>query len=665
MSGNKKIYLVGDITKDVYLKLDERWNRTHQDEKGTWWLDLPFNNKYHRYFRRSSVFGGAAVSADVLNRFGLVPEVSGAEIVFDEFMNMDIVTNPYSVYRYILCKDDNTAVFAPSNVYDTVWVRPEETPEVLYVDRTCILNEVEKGDLAGYLTENDGVRLAMWVNKDWLVYRDFARKFGARAEVLFVAMSDLRVNDNYEKVKKLLEQMRGLGAEAVVVMDGKNIYVSSGGEVLRLDWSIGEKDGLHTSLTTKSTIAAGFLGAKMLGKSMRECLLLAKYSVEMSTLNAAASLSVLNEEIKDKEYEVEIMESNEIHGSMINGADEGTTGSSEEVCEVGVEEESIRTIAKRLMREGKGILAADESGGSIAKKFAERGIEDTEENRRNYRNIFFTTDGLEEFVNGVILFDETARQKADDGRNFVEFLTGRGVIPGIKVDKGLEDLPGLGGEKVTLGLDELKVRLKEYYEMGCRFAKWRAAFEIGEGTPSDAAIAANVQALSRYALDCQEAGIVPIVEPEIVYDGDYTIEQCKEATSRVLFALFSEMELMGVDLEGAVLKCNMVLAGKRHEVQSTPEEVGRATAEVLRAQVPESLAGVVFLSGGQSVTQSTDNLQAVTNEGPFPWLVAFSFARALQDPAVETWVGREENVQAARDAFRERLAANTEALKKK
>ena len=623
------------------------------------------------------MFGGSAVSADVLKRFGLEPEVSGSEIIFDEYLNMDIARNPYSVYRYILCKNDGTAIFAPSNVYDTLWIRPEETPNVLYLDRTCVLDATEKEDLAGYLRENEGVQLAIWANKDWLVYRRFAVDFGGRADVLFVAISDLVPVGNYERVKEVMRRMHEFGVKAVVVMDGGDLYVSSEGNVLKVSWCLGGREELFTSLTTKSTLAASFLAARAIGKNLAESLLFAKYNVEGSTLSATTSMEALSENIKGKEYEVEIMESSDLHESMMDGV--GVEGESAEVVETPNEapvenvveasvetgDEGITGIAKKLMTEGKGILAADESGGSIAKKFAERGIEDTEMSRRNYRNIFFTTDGLENYVNGVILFDETARQFADDGRNFVEFLSGRGVIPGIKVDKGLEEIPGLNGEKVTAGLDGLRERLAEYHEMGLRFAKWRAAFEVREGQPSDAAIAANVQVLARYALNCQEAGIVPIVEPEVVYDGDYTIEQCKEVTSRVLYALFSEMELMGVNLRATVLKCNMVLAGKRYEMQSTPEEVGRATAEVLRAQVPEELAGVVFLSGGQSAAQATENLQAVTNEGPFPWPVAFSFARGLQDPAVEAWQGREENVQVAREAFAERLVVNCEALKKK
>ena len=324
----------------------------------------------------------------------------------------------------------------------------------------------------------------------------------------------------------------------------------------------------------------------------------------------------------------------------------------------------VETNAKKLVATGKGILAADESGGSIHRKFETMNIPDDEQHRRDYRNIFFTTPELEKYVNGVILFDETARQQSDDGRDFVTYLSSKGIIPGIKVDQGLEAFEG-SDEKWTKGLDGLPTRLTEYYQMGARFAKWRAAFEITDHSPSDMAIRKNTEILAEYALDCQNAGIVPIVEPEVVYDGDYPIEKNIECTSKILDALFEELKNKDVNLRGCILKVNMVLAGKRYHTQSTPAEVGKATADVLKTHVPAELAGVVFLSGGQSVTQATENLQEITNNGPFPWPVTFSYARALQDPALNAWKGDNANADAARAGFHERLVANCEALIKK
>jgi fructose-bisphosphate aldolase class I len=322
----------------------------------------------------------------------------------------------------------------------------------------------------------------------------------------------------------------------------------------------------------------------------------------------------------------------------------------------------IEVTAKQLMTPGKGILAADESGGSIHKKFEAMNIPDDEQHRRDYRNLFFTTPDLEKYVSGVILFDETARQVADDGSTFIDYLKKRGVISGIKVDQGLGNFEN-SDEKYTQGLDGLRERLKEYYEMGARFAKWRAAFEVTDHSPSMMAIQKNCEILADYARDCQSENIVPIVEPELVYDGDYTLEQNIEYTGKILDCLFDELAKKNINLAGCILKVNMVLAGKRQAQQSTPEEVGCTTAQVLREHVPRELAGVVFLSGGQSVTQATDNLQAVTNNGPFPWTVTFSFARALQDPALQAWKGDNANADRAREAFKERLIANCEALK--
>lgn len=677
------VYIVGDITKDVYLRLDNHRNKMYADEDGMYWLDLPFDNKIHRYFRRASVYGGTAVSADVLKRFGVEPEIAGTKTLFDEKGNFIVESSPYRTYRYVLCKDDDTAIFAPSNVYDTVWKRPEDRPDYVYVDRPCVLDPKEREDMMGYLEES-GVQLAVWMNRGMLADERIVRRLSERAELLFVAPEDLGLEElDNGHAERIVKKFHDMGAKAVVVISRREVYMSVGGEIRKVGWSLGGKAGLMTSLTTKAILASSVLGAYILGEDVQKCLLLAKYNVENSTLNTSNSIETLREMIISKEYEVKSMESSRLHSTtmmsergargevvlapineLATGAELGQGPFDGERVEVEPSGDDIRSIAKRLVAEGKGILAADESGGSIHKKFEQYGIEDTEQNRRDYRNIFFTTEGLENYVNGVILFDETAKQRADDGRIFVEFLGGKGIIPGIKVDKGLEDLPNFSGEKVTLGLDDLKERLKEYYEMGCRFAKWRAALEITDKTPNDGAIAANVQALARYALDCQEAGIVPIVEPEVVYDGYYTMEQCREVTSRVLYALFNELDLMRVDLKATILKCNMCLAGKKYERQSTPEEVGRVTAEVLKAQVPEDVAGVVFLSGGQTVTQATENLQAVTDHGPFAWPVTFSYARALQDPAVETWRGDVENVPAAREAFKARLAENTRALTK-
>ena len=256
---------------------------------------------------------------------------------------------------------------------------------------------------------------------------------------------------------------------------------------------------------------------------------------------------------------------------------------------------------------------------------------------------------------------ETARDLADNGQAIPDYLISRRIIPGIKVDQGLEKFEN-SEETYTKGLDGLEKRLREYYEMGLRFAKWRAAFNITPATPSDHAILENCRILAEYAKACQSAGLVPIVEPEVVYDGNYSIEQSADTTGKILDQLFNELKNHHVNLRACILKVNMVLAGKQSETQSTAEEVGKSTAEVLKNHVPEELAGVVFLSGGQTPEQATENLAAVLRNGPFPWPVTFSFARALQDPALYAWAGNNENSEKARQAFLGRLIANSEVL---
>ena len=370
------------------------------------------------------------------------------------------------------------------------------------------------------------------------------------------------------------------------------------------------------------------------GNSVEDSLTLARINIENSKLNAVLPLAEL-----------------------------------QEIAENASPKENLELIAANLVLKPKGILAADESGGSIKKKFSQLDIPDTYENRRDYRNIFFTTKDLEKYVNGIILFDETARQLADNGQNYVDFLTSRRIIPGIKVDQGLTKFDN-SLETYTKGLVGLDERLKEYYMMGLRFAKWRAAFEIRLSTtgailtPTTHAIEENCRILAEYAKKCQSAGLVPVVEPEVVYDGYYSIDQNAEITGKILDELFKKLTDFGVNLRACILKVNMVLAGKNYETPSTPEEVGAKTAEVLKNHVPAELAGVVFLSGGQTVKQATDNLAEVEKNGPFPWPVTFSFARALQDPALYAWKGNNENADAARQAFLDRLIANTEALKK-
>jgi fructose-bisphosphate aldolase class I len=321
----------------------------------------------------------------------------------------------------------------------------------------------------------------------------------------------------------------------------------------------------------------------------------------------------------------------------------------------------LETTARALAAKGKGLLAADESFPTIKKRFEALGIESTEETRRAYREMLFTTKGIEEFISGVILFDETIRQKAEDGRSFVEVLKNKGIIPGIKVDKGTVSMPGFPGEKITAGLDGLGERLNEYRDLGALFAKWRAVITIGPGTPTPANITANAHGLALYASLSQEAGLVPVVEPEVLMDGDHDITRCEEATEAALVAVFSALREYRVRLEGMLLKPNMVLAGKKSLKRSSVEEVAETTLHCLRKTVPAAVPGIMFLSGGQSPEQATEHLNAMNRMGPHPWEIGFSYARALQEPPMKTWMGSAANIAAAQRLFYHRAKCNSEA----
>ena len=300
----------------------------------------------------------------------------------------------------------------------------------------------------------------------------------------------------------------------------------------------------------------------------------------------------------------------------------------------------LATTARALVAKHRGILAADESTGTIAKRFASIKLESNEENRRAYREMLFTTPGAGEFISGVILYDETIRQKTKDGVPFPKYLADHGMIPGIKVDTGAKPLAGFPGETITEGLDGLRERLAAYYQLGARFAKWRAVIDIGAHMPTPYAIDANAAALARYAALCQEAGITPIVEPEVLMDGDHPIERCEVVTNHVLQSVFDHLHAAHIHLEGMILKPNMVIAGKKCPQQASPEQVAEATVRTLKRHVPAAVPGIAFLSGGQSPTQATLHLSLMNALGPLPWALTFSYGRALQDTALRAWGGQ-------------------------
>jgi len=323
--------------------------------------------------------------------------------------------------------------------------------------------------------------------------------------------------------------------------------------------------------------------------------------------------------------------------------------------------ERIEDIAQALVAKGKGILAADESSGTITKRFDALGIKSSEDSRRDYREMLFRSDAMKTAVSGVILYDETIRQKAKDGTLLVDLIKGAGAVPGIKVDTGAKDLALSPGEKITEGLDGLRERLSDYYALGARFAKWRAVIDVGPAMPTWNCIHANAQALARYAALCQEAGIVPIVEPEVLMDGPvaaHDIDVCYGATEWILKTVFQELYVAHVVLEGIILKPNMVVPGKKSAKQASPAEVAAMTARVLKQCVPASVAGIAFLSGGQSNEAATEHLSLINQVG-LPWPVTFSYGRALQAAALDAWGGKPENVAAGQRAFNHRAEMNS------
>jgi fructose-bisphosphate aldolase class I len=325
--------------------------------------------------------------------------------------------------------------------------------------------------------------------------------------------------------------------------------------------------------------------------------------------------------------------------------------------------DTLSSTVKALLASDKGLLAMDESIPTCHKRFAALGIPQTEEARRAYRELIVTTPGLGEAISGAILFDETIRQKTKDGRLFVDLLKKAGIVPGIKVDEGAKALPGFPGEKVTEGLDGLRGRLADYFKQGARFAKWRAVLTIGEGIPTPTCYEVNAHALARYAALCQEAGIVPVVEPEVLMDGAHTLERCAEVTEAALVALFAQLRLQRVDLQNTILKPNMVLSGKDCPKQAGLDEVADTTVNCFLRTVPAIVPGIVFLSGGQSAELASARLNAMNLrfKSKMPWALTFSYSRAVQQPCLDKWAGKDENVPAAQKALYHRAKCNSAA----
>ena len=605
------VLIVGTVMKDVYLNLDSRKESFETDKHNTKWLDLSFDASEHYFFHRKSCLGGAAVTLEVLSKMGLDAKIMGSDLRFAED---GLSSSSSDVYRYILISDQTVSYFTPSTHITNSFTPPTKPFDYIFVDRSANLDDKAIDGLVSYLESSPQTLFALYLPATHDPKLEFLSKI---ADIVFIETTSIksskpRPTDNSQLFIYLNEHS-----------------LSSSGITEHLSPS---RIDVSTHLSTYSTASATILGGIILGLPLETCLKMARANVENSRLDSTLSLAKLRNLIKNN--------------SPTN---------------------DLELTAASLLVKPKGILAADESGGSIKKKFAKLNIPDTFESRRSYRNILLTAPNLEQYVNGVILFDETTHQKTNTGENFVEYLTNHRIIPGIKVDQGLQKYPN-SEETYTTGLDGLDGRLDEYYKMGLRFAKWRAAFEIRLDhqnhilTPTKHAVIDNCRILAKYAKTCQDHNIVPIVEPEVVYDGYYGIEQSAAVTAKILDFLFVELSNIHVNLSACILKTNMVIAGKHFPTPSTPKEVGYATAKILKNHVPPELAGIVFLSGGQTVEQATENLAAIIKNKPFPWPITFSFARALQDPALYAWDGDNSNTESAKKALIKRLVANTSIL---
>lgn len=609
-----KILIIGNVLKDVYLKLDERQNDFETDNQGIDWLNLGFNGAAHTFFRRTSVYGGAAVSLSVLNKLGVdagilnsQTEVKAGEIAW---------SNDPADYRYIFCHRDQITYFVPNSRRATDWAVPKGTPEWLLIDRSTTVTQKLVEEIKNFLKFAQGTKLAVHAEKQTT---PAGRTLAEMADLLFLE-AEPPVHTEEKIVDKV--ELDSPQQQLVCHITPRRLSFSGAEE----SWSLDRTD-MMTHLTVYSTIVATILGVISAGGSPADALLWARLNAENASLDGALSADKL-QSLAQKELE---------------------------------KRANLRLIAQSLMSSGKGILAADSSDRTLAKQLEKYKIPNSPENRHDYRELVLTTPNLKNYINGVIISDQLAHQEISN-RNIVEYLTGRGIIPGIKADRGLVPMEG-SADQATTGLADLHTRLIDYYGMGFRFAKWRAAFQITATRPGFLAVRQNVADLASFAKECQLAGLVPMMEIDVLNKGDFPIERSAEVTGKILRDLFELLERRQVDLAGCLIKCNMIMAGDQAETPSTPEQVGMATGAILKSVVPRYLAGILLLSGGQESKRATKNLAAILQHSSYPWPISFAFGRALGEPVLATWKGDSENVKAAQAALVRHLEANAEALR--
>lgn len=627
------ILSIGNATRDSFLDINQQ--QIYKDNRGDFHFDLTFDDSTLEYKKRAGIFGGVILSEKI---FQAAHIKSFSNINPRGLTNFSFEKENYPVLdRYIISHDARSVVLSNSPKKLT-WVAPIFVPKTIYIADN-ILSKNYLAAFKNYLKNHPEIDLVFSL-EDFRV--EDLREFLPRASIVFVDLGEPILGDliDYSSVESVALSLAEFGARATVMTSGQEIFLAEGKEIAKITTSFNLNSFYQKSIF-KAALIGEFLGGQNLAESSRIASVIAHESNFNAILKPLFARQILLKN-QDK-YSIEVI--------------------SGEVSE----EEKLREVACEMVASPRGIFAADESGGSIAKKFADAGIADTAEMRRDYREMFLTTPDIEKYLNGVILVEETVSQKTSSGENFVELLKKRGILAGVKLDEGLRDFDGFEGEIISAGLDNLEEKLRKYSKKGIDFAKWRVAFKIDsvKNQPSNAAVAVNVQTLARYAKMCQNYGIVPIVEPEVIFSGTHSARECRLATGKVLLALFEELALFEVDLKSTILKVNMVLAGKENSIQSSSREVAFETVNTLKKAVPQEIAGVVFLSGGQESARATENLAEISRISDLKFPLTFSFARALQDDSLEKWAGKKENVPAAQRIFFQKLVENSAAVSKK
>lgn len=602
-----KILVIGNVLKDVYLKLDERQNNFEQDERGIDWLDLSFNGAEHRFFRRTSVYGGAAVTLSVLGRLGINSQIMGSNA---EYKNGEIIwQGDPAGYRYIFCHHGEITYFVPSERKATDWQMPKDIPEWILVDRSTFISERLVDEIKNFRKFSPTTKLAVHAERD---KSPLGQRLAEMADLLFIE-EEPPVHSEEKIVDKI--DLGQPEKRLVCHITPQKIIFGEAEE----SWQLSRTD-MMTHLTVYNTIVATILGVISSGGSLTDAVLWARINAEQATLDGSLSGRRLKELVAEERQK----------------------------------RANVALVAKSLMASHRGILAADEDDQTLTKRLVSFGIGVNAKTRADYRKLLLTTPELSEYTSGVILTAETARSKVQHAQTYLKYLTSRGIITGVKADRGQAHLKGTH-ETYTLGLDDLASRLREYYDEGFRFAKWHAKFIIKKDQPSYIAVEKNAKLLADFARECQLAGLVPMIESDISWSGDYSIEKSIEVTDRVLLTIFRKLERRGVDLSSVILKTSVVAAGDNAVSPSTPREVGIATGAVLKHAVPKYIAGIEILSGGQESKAMAQNLSAIIEAGPYDWPVSFAFSRALQDPVMRTWKGKEANTKVAQATLRNKL----------